>query len=108
MTTSTDARPPRVGLANAAYLSVVITGGAAVLAMSTYQLAATPVTGAWFVLVGLTILSGSATLRFSNSPISFSISDSFTIAAALLFGPAAGTVTVAVDSLVISFRLARP
>src|SRR4051812_50102633 len=52
------------------------------------------------------MLSGSATLRLPGTNVSFSISDSFTMAAALLFGPAAGTITVAIDGLVISMRLA--
>src|SRR5207249_9190317 len=53
-----------------------------------------------------TVLSGAATLRLPTAPVSFSISDSFTITAAVLFGPAAGTLSVAFDSLAISFRLA--
>src|SRR5882762_2804022 len=70
-------------------------------------MASAPVDQRWFVLAGLTVLSGSATLRLPGTPVSFSISDSFTMAAALLFGPAAGAVTVAIDGLVISMRLAR-
>src|SRR5438034_2581915 len=42
----------------------------------------------------------------SNVQISFSTSDTFTIAAALLFGPAAGTVIVALEALVMSLRVA--
>ena len=94
-------------LLNAGYLAVVILGGAGVLGASIRELALTSVPAAWYILAGLTILSGSATLRFTNPPISFSISDTFTVAAALLYGPAAGTVLVAIDSLVISFRLKR-
>src|SRR5439155_27032959 len=54
-------------------------------------------------LAALTVLSGAATLRMPNAPVSFSISDSSTITAALLFGPAAGALAVAIDSLVMSF-----
>src|SRR3982751_6557679 len=97
----------RLDVWNAIYLIVVITGGAIVVVASMKQLASGPVPPSWFVLAALTIVAGSATLRFPNPPISFSISDSFTITAALLFGPAAGTVAVAIDSLVISLRLAR-
>jgi putative nucleotidyltransferase with HDIG domain len=39
--------------------------------------------------------------------VNFSISDVFTLTAAVLFGPAAGTAMVAIDSLAISVRLAR-
>jgi putative nucleotidyltransferase with HDIG domain len=66
-----------------------------------------PVALPWFILVGLTIVSGYATLRLPTVPVSFSISDSFTITAALLYGPEAGAVAVAIDALVISYRLAR-
>ena len=37
--------------------------------------------------------------------VSFSISDTFSIAAALLIGPAAGALTAAVDGLMLSFRM---
>jgi putative nucleotidyltransferase with HDIG domain len=38
-------------------------------------------------------------------PISFSISDTFSIGAALLVGPSAGAVTAALDGLLLSFRM---
>ena len=90
-----------------AYLSAIIGGGVAVVCGSIGGLIATPVALPWFVLAGLTIVSGYATLRLPTIPASFSISDSFTITAALLYGPEAGTVAVAIDSLVISYQLAR-
>jgi putative nucleotidyltransferase with HDIG domain len=89
------------------FLPTVAAVGSVVILTSLAHLARMAVDERWFVLVGLTVLSGSATLRLPGTPVSFSISDSFTMAAALLFGPAAGTVTVAIDSLVISMRLAR-
>jgi len=93
--------------ANTAYLAVIVAGGTIVVFASTRELIVKPIGLSWFILAGVTILSGSATLRLPTVPVSFSISDSFTIAAALLFGPAAGTVTVAIDCLAISVRLAR-
>ncbi len=91
----------------AAYLSAIIGGGVTVVFASIGGLMVTPVALPWFILAGLTILSGYATLRLPTVPVSFSISDSFTITAALLYGPEAGTVAVAIDSLVISYQLAR-
>jgi putative nucleotidyltransferase with HDIG domain len=61
----------------------------------------------WWVLVALTLFSGSAVLKIPSVPVNFSISDVFTLTTAVVFGPAAGTVTVAIDSLVISARLVR-
>ena len=89
------------------FLPAIAAAGISVVLASLWQLGSESVDERWFVLLGLTVLSGSATLRLPGTPVSFSISDSFTMAAALLFGPAAGTVTVAIDSLVISMRLAR-
>src|SRR6188474_3512115 len=91
----------------ALYLSVVICGGAVVIAASMAGLIVAPPAPPLFALIGLTIVSGCATLRLPTIAASFSISDSFTITAALLYGPEAGTVAVAIDSLVISYKLAR-
>jgi putative nucleotidyltransferase with HDIG domain len=89
------------------YLAIVIAGGVIVIGASIAGLIQAPAALPLFVLLGLTILSGCATLRLPTIPASFSISDSFTITAALLYGPEAGTVAVAIDSLVISYQLAR-
>ena len=89
------------------YLAAVICAGVTVIGASIAGLITVPAALPWFVLVGLTILSGCATLRLPTIPASFSISDSFTITAALLYGPEAGTVAVAIDSLVMSYQIAR-
>ncbi len=94
------------GLA-AIYVSAVTLAGFLLIAVSVWRLSTATVSAGWYVLVALTIISSSATLRMSAVPVSFSVSDVFTMTAALLFGPAAGTVAVAVDCLVISLRLAR-
>jgi putative nucleotidyltransferase with HDIG domain len=57
--------------------------------------------------VAVTLISGSAVLKIPSVPVNFSISDVFTLTTAVVFGPAAGTLIVAVDSLSISIRLAR-
>jgi putative nucleotidyltransferase with HDIG domain len=56
----------------------------------------------WFVLAGLTLLSGSFTVRVPTIPARLSVSETFVFAAAMLFGPAAATVLVVLDSVVIS------
>src|SRR5688572_10436187 len=88
-----------------AYVSGVILLGAAVLAHSAVDLVVRPVGSAWLILVALTVISGWAALRVPATLISFSISDTFSIAAALLFGPAAGALTAALDGLVLSYRM---
>ena len=89
-----------------AFLATVILTGGLVLAWSVIDLAVRPIAPQWLMLLALTGVSGWATLRLRAIPASFSISDTFTIAAALLFGPAAGAVTVSADALVMSLRLA--
>ena len=57
----------------------------------------------WLFLAALTIVSGSATLRLPSVPATISVSETFVFTSILLFGPAAGALTVALDSLMLSF-----
>jgi putative nucleotidyltransferase with HDIG domain len=98
----------QLGLApQTVYLDAVAAAGLLVIAQSLWHAAATPPGAQFYILAGLTILSGAATLRMPHVPVSFSISDTFTITAALLFGPGPGALAVALDSLVMSLRLPR-
>ena len=90
-----------------AYLWAVIAAGFAVISASIYQLVAEPISSQWFILAALTLLSGSATVRLPSSSASISISETFVFTAVLLYGPAAGTVIVALDGLVISFWISK-
>ena len=83
----------------------VILSGVAVTLYSVADLVKHPVSPQWLILVALTVGSGLAMLRVPSMPISFSISDTFNIAAALLFGPSAGAITAAVDGLILSSRM---
>jgi putative nucleotidyltransferase with HDIG domain len=91
----------------AIYVSLVVLAGAAATLQSLYVLCLHPAGVQWYVLVALTLISGSAVLKIPGIPANFTISDTFTITAAVLFGPAAGTVAVALDCLIISYRLLR-
>lgn len=57
----------------------------------------------WTILALLTLVSGSATVSLPSLPVAVSVSETFVFTSVLLFGPAAGTLTVALDALVISF-----
>ena len=59
------------------------------------------------MLALLTLLSGSFTVRIPGVSARLSVSDTFVFAAVLLFGPAAATMIVVLDTLVISFWLGR-
>ena len=88
-------------------LVMAVAAGAFVLVQSVAAVAGSVVDSTFFVLAGLTVATGWATLRMRDVPVSFSLSDTFTMAAALLYGPAAGTVMVTLDAMVMSLRLTR-
>ena len=74
------------------YVLGIILFGVAIAAYSVLDLVRHPVGLQWLILVALTVASGLPMLRIPAMPISFSISDTFNIAAALLFGPSAGAI----------------
>jgi diguanylate cyclase (GGDEF)-like protein/putative nucleotidyltransferase with HDIG domain len=87
------------------YVWSIIVGGAAIVADSLYRMAVAPLHLQWFILAGLTLLSGSFTVRIPGISARFSVSETFVFAATLLFGPAAATIIVVLDTLVISLWL---
>ena len=87
-------------------LSVLVAGCLA-LVVSVSELWSMHLPMQWWALVALTLISGSAALKIPSISVNFSISDVFTLTSAVMFGPAAGTVMVAIDSLVISGFLMR-
>jgi len=84
------------------YVGVVIGVGAIALLHSMYVLQENPVNYHWSILAGLTLLTGSFTVRIPTIPARLSVSEVFVFAAVLLFGPAAATMIVVLDTLVIS------
>ena len=89
------------------YVGAVILTGAAVVGYSTHELISGGVGPLVLTLMVLTVVTGLAPLTIPKMPISFSISDTFSIVAALLAGPAAGALTAALDGLVITTRMPR-
>ena len=89
------------------YVWTIIAAGFLVVGGSIYQLFVEPVGKEWFILAVLTLISGSATVKLPSSNASISISETFVFTATLLYGPAAGTVIVALDGLVGSFRISK-
>ena len=96
------AAKPTLTAAGRLYLTAVILAGGLVVLHSLYSLYTAPVGYEWFVLAGLTLLSGSFTVRIPTIPARLSVSETFVFATVLLFGPAAATMIVVLDSLVIS------
>src|SRR4051794_6975869 len=87
------------------YVGVVVCAGMIAVTHSLYTLYQVPVSYHWSLLAGLTLLSGSFTIRIPTIPARLSVSETFVFAAVLLFGPAGATMIVVLDSLVISFWL---
>src|SRR5215475_14074498 len=89
------------------YLTSVILTGSTVVLYSLHDLLARPVGYGWFILAGLTLLSGSFTVKVPTIPARLSVSETFVFAAVLHFGPSAATMVVALDCLIISLWIFR-
>src|SRR5258707_8064444 len=86
-----------------AYLGLVVAVGSFMVVQSFVQLFLHNIGWSWTILALLTLVSGSATVNLPSLPATVSVSETFVFTSVLLFGPEAGTLTVALDALVISF-----
>ena len=89
------------------YVLAVLCAGCAVLAVSVAEVAPLAHSAQFWMLVMLTLMSGTAVLKIPTTSVHFSISDVFTLTSAVVFGPAAATVAVALESLLMSARVIR-
>ena len=89
------------------YVGCVTAAGAAAIIYSAYDLLRNPIDWHWFVLAGLTLLSGSITVKLPSIPATISVSETFVFIAVILFGTSAGTITVTLDAFIISVWLTR-
>jgi putative nucleotidyltransferase with HDIG domain len=96
----------RLSVWGGVYVATVVALGATTIIYSAYQLNARPIGPSWFVLALLTLLSGLATVKLPTVAATISVSETFVFTSVLLFGPAAGTLTVTLDVLAISLWLA--
>lgn len=84
------------------FVVVVVVCGSAAVADAFRDLYVHPIGWTWLVLAALTLVSGSATVNLPSLPATVSVSETFVFTSVLLFGCAPGTLTVALDALVIS------
>lgn len=91
--------PPRAKT----FVAIVVVGGGAVLGRSIQVLFTESIDPQWFVFAGLTLLTGSFTVRVPGINASLSVSETFVFASVLLFGAHAGAVTVLLECLIILF-----
>jgi putative nucleotidyltransferase with HDIG domain len=85
------------------YVVTVVIAGTAILAHSARELYLDPINRQWIVLAALTLLTGSFTVKVPSTNASLSVSETFVFASVLLFGPAAGSITVLLECLIILF-----
>jgi len=86
------------------FVVAVSLAGFAVIGYSLAALPSTPDPLAWIIVGALAVVAGSFALKVPGVSANLSISDTFFITSALLFGAAPATVTIAIDSLVISWN----
>jgi putative nucleotidyltransferase with HDIG domain len=85
------------------YVATITIAGAGILVHSAKEIATGNVPHYWLLLAALTVFSASIPIRLHAIPVALSVSETFVFTSALLFGPAAATLTVAIDAAVISF-----
>jgi putative nucleotidyltransferase with HDIG domain len=88
---------------NRGYIASVVIAGAATVGVSLFEFIQGRIPDEWLILASLTLISGSAPIRLHSIPVALSVSETFVFSSVILFGPAAGTLTVALDAAVISF-----
>lgn len=89
------------------YIAVIVISGLLAIAQSVHSLNSTPVTFQWVILAVLTVLTGSMSVKLPSIDATISVSETFVFTSVLLFGAAAGTITVTLDALAISLWLQR-
>jgi putative nucleotidyltransferase with HDIG domain len=87
-----------------AYVSAVAVAGGALFAFCVSRVASQALPHEWLVFAALTFLSGRITLKVPSLDASFTVSEVFAFTSVLLFGPEAGAVTLALDSLVLAWH----
>jgi putative nucleotidyltransferase with HDIG domain len=86
------------------YAGAVTIAGLGVIGYSLSQLPTTPQPTGWLALGALALVMARFALKLPGVAAHVSISDTFLFTSALLFGPAPATVTIALDSLLMSWR----
>ncbi|HET9196465.1 MAG TPA: HD domain-containing protein, partial [Vicinamibacterales bacterium] len=82
------------------YIGVVIIAGLAALAHSAFVVSNSPPSRGWAVLVALTMLTGSLTLKIPTISARLSVSEVFVFSAVLWFGSGIATFIVVLEALI--------
>lgn len=90
-----------------AYVTIVVCLGSMTVVTSVVHFATTGLPAGWLFFAALTLLSGYFTVKVPSISSTISVSETFVFCAVLLYGPEAGTLTVALDAAVIATRVGR-
>ena len=99
---------PRSSRALQGYVTAVAAVGFALFVYCAVRAAAQQLPIEWLVLAGLTFASGRIELKLPSLDARFTVSEVFAFTCVLLFGPEAGSVTLALDSLVLAWHRRMP
>jgi hypothetical protein len=86
------------------FTTPIVAIGLILIASTVAQLPATPHPLGWVVLGGLALFAATFAIKIPGVSAFISISDTFFFASVLLFGPAPATISIALDSLILSWR----
>src|SRR5690348_13870673 len=86
------------------YVGSVVAAGIAALALALTSLRYAPHPLEWSLFALLALVTGSFSVAFVSVAASITVSDTFVIASALLFGPAPATIALAADCVILSWR----
>jgi putative nucleotidyltransferase with HDIG domain len=84
------------------YIATVVAMGTYVIGASVYDLVVRPAGNEWLYLAGLTILTGSFSIKLPSISARISVCEAFVFAAVLFFGPSEATVIVALDTIILT------
>jgi len=95
-------RAPKLSFRARAYIGTVVATGALAIGASAYDLATKSLDNEWLILAGLTLLTGSFSIKLPSINARISVSEAFVFAAVLIFGPSAATIIVAFDTIILT------
>jgi putative nucleotidyltransferase with HDIG domain len=90
-----------------AYIALVVAAGVGVLGHSLFVVAQQPLSSGWLSLAGLTVLTGSFSIKVPSIRARFSVSEAFVLAAVIVFGPSVATIIVVLDTLIVTSWIRR-
>src|SRR5512138_1203607 len=95
-------RTARLSLRARIYIGAVVATGTLAIGASAYDLTMNPLGSEWLILAGLTLLTGSFSIKLPSINARISVSEAFVFAAVLLFGASAATIIVAFDTIILT------